>query len=153
MYTNINTTPPSQVPHTQSAFNTAVAKAQASADPRFNMKEYDRAGVSRSRGTQAQAGIKAAQSLADGIADAYAIPATDAAANANNMLQYQQGMENYGLGAGSIAMQDQYSAALNALQRQQAAMQFQGGALGGLLGAVGKAGGGVGGWLDNFLGY
>jgi len=138
-----STQPPQQVPRTQAAFNTALATAQASADPRFNQKEWDRNGVSRSKGTQYMGGIKGAQSLADGVASAYQIPMQDASTNADNTLAYQQMRENYGLGAGGIAMQDSYANALAALQRQQDATNMRSGVLGGL----------TNGWLDNFLGY
>ena len=126
--------PPAPVPNTQGAFNTALAKAQASADPRFNMKAMDRNGVSRGQGTLATAGIQAAQSLADGVAEAYKIPARDAAADANNALQYQANQEAFGQGVSNIAMQNDYANALAALQRTQNALSFQGNALGGLLG-------------------
>jgi len=158
--TNVTNPKPEPTPKTQAAFSTAMAKAYASADPRFNMKEYDRAGISRGRGTQAQAGIKAAQSLADGVSQAYGIPAADAVTDATNDLQWQGDVESYAQGAGSIDMQNEYAKALASLQRQQAAMNFQGNALNGLLGTVGNITGslspnttGIQGWLDNFLGY
>ena len=151
MNVNTYTTAPQAVPKTQAAFSNALASAQASADPRFNMKEYDRNGVSRGKGTQYMAGIKGAQSLADGVASAYQIPMQDAATNAGNALQYQTQNEGYGLDAAGLAQQNNYSNALAALQRQQSMLNFQGNALGGLLGNTG--GGGMGGWLNNFLGY
>lgn len=128
------TQPPASTPNTQGAFNTALAQAQASADPRFHMKAMDRNGVSRGTGTLATAGIQAAQGLADGIAKAYQVPAQDATADANNALQYQSNQESFGQGTSSIAMQNAYANALAALQRNQTAMQFTGNALGGLLG-------------------
>jgi hypothetical protein len=137
--TTTSTFAPQKVPNTQGLFNTALAQAQASADPRFNMKAMDRNGVSRGSGTLATAGIQAAQNLADGIAKAYQIPAQDAATNANNTLQYQTNQENFGQGASSIAMQNDYANALAALQRNQGILQFQGNALGGLLGSVGNS--------------
>ena len=155
---NVNATPPKMTPKTQAAFDNAMAKAQASADPRFNMKQMDRSGISRGQGTRAQAGIQAAQSLADGVSQAYQIPAQDAVTDAGNNLQYQQSTENFGLGAGSIGMQNDYANALAALQRQQNSMNFQGNVLSGLMGSMGNIGGGgqsgnISGWLDNFLGY
>lgn len=132
---NVATYPqaPLATPNTQGAFNNAVAKAQASSDQRFNMKQYDRPGVSRSAGTRAMAGIQGANSLAQGLVDAYQIPATDAATNADNDLQYQRAREQYGLGISGIASQNDYANALSALQRQQDLMNYPGTALGGLL--------------------
>lgn len=146
MYYNVGTETlaPVATPNTQGAFNTAIAQAQAAADPRFNMKSMDRNGVSRGRGTLGIAGIQAAQSLADGIAKAYQIPATDALTDADNALQYQASRENFGQGISNIAMQNDYANALAALQRTQNVMQFQGNALGGLLGSVGNIGGSFG---------
>lgn len=138
--TTTSTFAPKPVPNTQGMFNTAMANAQASADPRFHMKAMDRNGVSRGQGTLATAGIQAAQSLADGIAQAYQIPAQDAATNANTTLQYQTNQENFGQGTSNIAMQNDYANALAALQRNQNVLQYQGNALGGLLGNVGNLG-------------
>lgn len=137
--------------------NNALAEAQAMADPRFNMKEYDRAGISRGRGTQAAAGIKAAQALAEGVARAYTTPTQEAVEDANAQRDFQQQREQFGQALTGLQQQNDYANALASLQRQQNAMQFQGNLLNGLLGTVGAgfgSGGGVGGgWLDNFLGY
>lgn len=142
--TSITTQAPRRSEWTGGAFNNALAAAQASADQRFNAKEYDRPGVSRGLGTGSQAGIKAAQSLADGVADAYQIPMQDAARDAGTDLAFQQQREQLGLGASGLAMQADYANALAALERQRQAQQFQGNVLGGLM---------QGAWLDNFLGY
>jgi hypothetical protein len=129
---------PQPVPNKQGTFNTAVAKAQASADPRFNMKAMDRNGVSRSAGTAATAGIQAAENLAAGIAAAYGQRDADAVADANNTLQFQANQENFGLGVAGIAAQNDYANALAALQRTQNTLQYQGNALGGLVGNAGN---------------
>lgn len=131
--TNVVRQQPQPVPNTQAAFNTALAQAQASADPRFHMKAMDRNGVSRGQGTLATAGIQAAQNLAEGIAKAYQIPSQDAVTNADNMLQNQASQESFGQGTSALAMQNYYANALAALQRTQNTMQFQNSALGGLL--------------------
>lgn len=138
--TNTSTFAPQQVPNAQGAFNTALAQAQAAADPRFNSKAMDRNGISRGRGTMATAGIQAAQNLAEGIAKAYQIRDQDAVTNANNTLQYQTNQENFGQGLSAIAMQNDYANALAALQRNQNVLQYQGNALGGLLGSAGNLG-------------
>jgi hypothetical protein len=151
------------MPGTRAAFNTQIAEAQASSDPRFNMKAMDRPGVSRGRGTRAQAGISAAQNLASGIAQAYQTKADDAAYNASNALADREATEMNSLAMQGLRQQEEYSRALNALTRQQNAMDFQGDLLSGLLGTVGNAYGGMNNrmlgsglqsnWLDNFLGY
>lgn len=133
---------------TRGAFNNAMAKAHSEADPRYNMKPLDKAGASRGGSQRMQAGIASAQNLADGIAAAYAVPAADAASNANIGLANAGASEGLGLGVGNIAQQNQYANALAALQRQQSQREFVGSVLGGLTGG-GLAGGG----LDNFLGY
>lgn len=125
---------PQPTPNTRGAFNTAVAEAWSSADPRFNMKALDRPGVSRGTGTRATAGVQAAENLANGIARAYQTAAQDATTDANNTLQYEANNESFGQGASAIAMQNDYANALASLQRAQSALQFQGNVLGGLLG-------------------
>ena len=138
--TTTNTFAPQPLFNPQRISNNALAEAQAAADPRFNMKPMDRSGVSRGRGTMGIAGIQAAQNLVDGIAKAYQSQAQDAVTDANNTLQYQTNQENFGQGVSNIAMQNDYANALAALQRTQGIMQFQGNALGGLLGNAGNIG-------------
>ncbi len=143
-----NLQPPQLMPNTSGAFNNAMAQAQADSDHRFQMKEWDRNGVSRGRGTQAMAGIKAANALSDGVAKAYQIPQQDALADAGNALQYQQIQEGFGLGTSAVSQQADYANALAALQRQQNALNFSGNVLGGLIGGQQS-----GNWLNSFLGY
>jgi chorismate synthase len=134
---------------TRGAFNTALAQAHADADPRYNMKPLDKAGMSRGGSQRQMAGISSAQNLAGGVAKAYGVQSDDAMANANLALANQAAAEGLGLGVSGIAQQNQYANALDALQRQQAAYGFQQNLLGGLLGGGGQSSG----WLDNFLGY
>lgn len=148
IYTNnVQMQKPQDVPNTQGAFNNAMASAQAQADPRFNIKNYDRPGVSRGKGQANLAATQGANALAQGVANAYAIPAQDATTNAQNALNYQQAAEQFGLGSSAIGMQNDYANALASLQRQQQAMNFQGQALNGLLGGAGSFN------LDSFLGF
>jgi hypothetical protein len=135
---------------TGGAFNNAMAKAHAEADPRYNMKPLDKAGTSRGAGQQYMAGISSAQNLASGIAAAYNTPVQDASTNATIDLGNRAAAEGLGLGVSAIAQQNQYANALAALQRQQAAFNLQNNLLGGLLGGNNRSSGN---WLDNFLGY
>lgn len=132
---------------TRAAFNQQLAEAQASADPRYNMKPMDRAGWSRGGAQNAMAGISSAQNLADGIARAYAGQLQDAQANAGIGLGNRQSSEQAGLSMNALQQQMNYQAALDALQRQQNAMNFNQGLLGGLLGQGGASG------LNSFLGF
>lgn len=116
-------TPPSMAPSAS-----GMARAYASADPRFNMKQYDRAGISRGRGQTAKAGIDAAQGFSQGIADVYDNQLKQQAANADAMLQLQQGQEQYSQALGGLQSQATYADQMAALQRQ--------GILYGLLGDV-----------------
>ena len=151
MNSYIGYTPPEPTPNTRGAFNNALASAQASADQRYNLKGFDKAGMSRGKGQGAAAGAQAANTLARGVAEAYQIPNQDAVSDARNTLGYQQSMEQGGLQASSIAMQNTYANALAALQRQQNAVDFQGKALDGLFGGI--PGGGPMKNLDSFLGF
>ncbi len=138
---NFNVSVP-QVPgytpdQTRAAFNQQLAQAHAAADPRYNMKPMDRAGVSRGGAQQAMAGIASAQNLAEGIAKAYTGQLSDAQFNAG--LGNQSAAESLGLSMSGIAQQQQYANALAALQRQQQ----QQGILSGLLN----------GDMNSFLGF
>lgn len=95
-----------------------MARAYASADPRFNMKQRDRAGVSRGRGAGAQAGIDAAQNFSQGIARVYDDQLKQQSANADSMLQLQRGQEEYGQALGGLQSQATYADQMAALQRQ-----------------------------------
>lgn len=141
---------------TRGAFNQAMAKAHADSDMRYNMKPLDKAGMSRGGAQQYMAGISSARNLADGIAQAYGARTNDAVSNAQLGLADQAAAEGLGLGVSQIAQQNQYANALSALQRQQAAYNFQNNILGGLLGNFGGIGRNTSpssGWLDNYLGY
>ena len=116
-------TPPSTAPSAS-----GMARAYASADPRFNMKPYDRAGMSRGRGQAAKAGIDAAQGFSQSIADVYDNQLKQQASNADAMLQLQQGQEQYAQALGGLQSQATYADQMAALQRQ--------GILYGLLGDV-----------------
>lgn len=106
-------TPPSTAPSASS-----TARAYASADPRFNLKQYDRAGMSRGRGQAAMAGISAAQNFSQGIADVYDNQLKQQTANADAMLQLQQGREGYAQALGGLQAQANYADQMAALQRQ-----------------------------------
>lgn len=115
---------------TRGAFNNTMAQAHASADPRFNVKQFDKAGFSRGAGQRALAGITGAQNLAQGVAQAYAGNLSDSQTNAATTLGNQVAAENIGQGMNAIGQQQAYANAMAALQRQQQQM----GALSGLLG-------------------
>jgi hypothetical protein len=134
---------------TGAQFNQNLAQAHANADPRFNTKPLDRAGMSRGMGQQHMAGIASAQQLAEGVAKAYTGQAQDAATNAGIATGNAQAAEGLGLGMNAIAQQQQYANALAALQRQQNAMNMNQNVLGGLLGDGGSSSN----WLDNLLGF
>jgi hypothetical protein len=155
--TNTFDVPPEATPGTQAYFNQKYADALAAGDPRYNQKQFDRAGVSRGRGSASEGGLRGAQTMAKGIADAYSVPMTDTSTDANNTLAYESNRERFGNDMTSLQNQNDYATALAALQRQQMQQNYQTGVLGGLMGSMGSiagsnAGGG-GNWLDTFLGY
>lgn len=107
-----------------------VAKAQASADPRFNVKKTDRPGVSRGRGAYSQAGIAAANNLAGGLADAYGQQLQDSAAYSDAALRIGQGQEQYSQALAGLMSQATNSAQMDALQRQSLLYGLMGDLLG-----------------------
>lgn len=114
-------TPPNAGPS-----RTGIANAYASADPRQAAKQYDRAGISRGRGSWNQAGIDAAKNFAAGIASVYDDQLKRQSDNANTMLALNEGQERYGQALGALQSQAVYADQMAALQRR--------GALYGLLG-------------------
>lgn len=131
----IHQTPPAGYtpPQQQAAFNQQMAQALAMGDPRFQMKSLDRAGFSRGGAQRNQAGINAAQAMADGIAAAYQQQMDDSQYNANLLLQGQQRQADQAQALAGLQQQDAYAQQMAQLQRQQAAMNFAGSLLGGLL--------------------
>lgn len=95
-----------------------LASAYAAADPRFTLKQYDRAGLSRGAGQMNQAGIDGAQNLANGIADAYTQQLQDLQYNAATGLQDQQVREDTAQNLGALQQQRNYANQMAGLQRQ-----------------------------------
>lgn len=108
-------------------FNNDYANAVASGDPRFNVKQYDRAGVSRGKGTWNQAGIDAAQNVANGIASAYSNQFSNNQFNADNALRSQLAQEQQAQALGGLNQQNAYANQLAALQRQNQMLGLLGG--------------------------
>lgn len=104
-----------------------MARATASADPRMNLKPYDRAGVSRGRGQMHQAGILAAQNYQQGMADVFNQQLQRQAANADAQLQMGIGQEQYGQALGALNSQAVYAQQMANLQRQGALLGLLGG--------------------------
>lgn len=118
---------------TQAVFNNNYANAMAAGDPRFNVKQYDRGGISRGGSQWGQAGIDGSRKLADGIAEAYSQKAADSASNASTQLQGDQAQAAYAQQLAGMQQQQQNNNAMLALQRQQQQMNFVNSLLGGLL--------------------
>lgn len=87
--------------------------------------------MSRGGAQYQQAGIDAAQALANGIADAYSNQAQNAVFNANTQLQSQRQTEGQAQSLGGFQANQAYSDAMSQLQRQQQAANFIAGATGG----------------------
>lgn len=117
---------------TRAALNNNLAWAYASGDPRMAMKQYDRPGLSRGGAQRNQAGIDAAKSLSEGVADAYSKDIQSRAYNANVGLQGQRGQEQFAQALAALQEQNNYANQMAALQRQQASMGLLGGLMKGL---------------------
>lgn len=105
-----------------SPFNAGMAQAHAAGDVRYNLKPLDRPGMSRGAGQRQQAGIQAASSLADGVADTYAQQAAEANTSALAGLEAEKGQEQYAQALGALQQQNAYANAMAALQRSSALM-------------------------------
>lgn len=112
--------PRGYTPQQQSAaFNNSMAQALAAGDPRHQMKQYDRAGLSRGGAQANQAGIRGAQEMADGIAAAYQGQIDDQHYHAMSDLNSQVSREQFGQALGGLQQQNAYADQMAQLQRQQ----------------------------------
>jgi hypothetical protein len=116
-----------------SAFNNDYANALALGDPRLQLKQMDRGGVSRGAGQMSAAGMQGAAKMAQGIADAYSTRQQAQDYNqAFGMQDYQaNAQQNQALSA--LLNQQTYNNQMAAQQRQNSAMDFATSILGGLL--------------------
>lgn len=114
-------------------FNNQIATALSMGDPRFAVKQYDRAGMSRGGTQWNQAGIDAAQNLSEGVGKAYDSALGNSQYDSGVQLQGQQAQEQYSQALGGLQQQRAYANQLAALQRQQMGMNFMTSLLGGLL--------------------
>ena len=120
-------------PARDSAFQNEYAQALSLGDPRGQLKNLDRPGVSRGAGTMAAAGNQAAMQMSEAVADAYRNDMARRSQQAQNILEGQAADEAYGQQAGGFAAQDYYSDYMNQLAQRQQALNFATGLLGGLL--------------------
>jgi hypothetical protein len=107
-------------------FANDMANAQASADPRFTLKQYDRPGLSRGAGSRAQAGIDASKNLVDGISQAYGNYQQARSNAANTALQFAGGQEQFGQALNGLAQQNAYQQAMNRMSNMQAGIGILG---------------------------
>lgn len=112
-------------------FNNAYAAAVAAGDPRYTIKNYDRGGISRGGAQFNQAGIDAAQNLAEGIAQAYSQNSQNAQFNANTLLASQQAQEGMANNMAGFQANQAYADEMRRLQNQQANMGLLGNLFGG----------------------
>ena len=113
----------------QKARNNNYAAALASGDPRFAVKAYDRAGISRGAGSWNQAGIDSAKNMQEGIAKAYAQDLANNQYNASTALQGQQSQEANWQALNGLQQQNDYANQTAQLQRQNMVYSLLGGLL------------------------
>ena len=117
----------------QAALNNQYATALAAGDPRQNVKQYARPGISLGKGHWNQAGVDSARAMASGIAEAYKSDVGNQQYNSNLNLQSQANQEGYAQALGGLQQQNNYANQMAALQRQQTGLNFVSSLLGGLL--------------------
>jgi hypothetical protein len=120
-------------PQSRAAFNNSYAQAAIQGDPRYQIKQFDRGGVSRGAGAMNQASIQGASQFAQGVADAYRDRAQTGLYNQNLAMQQQQATDTYQQAVGAAKQQDKYQDALAKLERAQMGTQFITSLLGGLI--------------------
>jgi hypothetical protein len=117
----------------QANFNNDFASAISQGDPRLQMKQMDRGGMSRGAGQMSNAGMQGAQKMADGIAQAYSNRQTAQDYNNAFSMQNQQSDATQQQALQGLLQQQQYNNQLAAQQRQNSALNFATSLLGGLL--------------------
>ena len=115
------------------SFNNDYASAIAMGDPRLQVKQMDRGGMSRGAGQMSNAGMQGAQKMADGIAQAYSTKQQAQDYNNAYTLQNQQADASQQQSLQALLLQQQYNNQMAAQQRQNSAMNFATSILGGLL--------------------
>lgn len=136
---------------TAAAQNNAQANAYAAADPRFNAKQYQRAGVSSGKGQQYLGAAKGAQAYAQGMAQAQQIGMQDAYSNAQTQLQDQAMRNQYGMALAGLQEDNAQMNYMNALNQQQQAMGFLGDQFKNFTGMFGGGGGSSNGLANSLL--
>jgi len=114
-------------------FNNDYANAISMGDPRLQMKQMDRGGVSRGAGQMNAAGMQGAAKMAEGIAQAYSNRQQSQDYNNAFSMQNQQSDASQQLALQGLLQQQQYNNQMAAQQRQNSAMNFATSILGGLL--------------------
>lgn len=110
-------------PYTSGTYNTAIARAYQSADPRSLGKKLSRSGVGLS--SSAVAG-EAGNALAEGLANAESIRNNERAANAASNLQSASAESQYGTALQGLMDRQQQSGRDADYQRRSGAMSFAG---------------------------
>lgn len=116
-----------------SNFNNDYANAIAMGDPRLQMKQMDRGGMSRGAGQMSNAGMQGAKKIADGIAQAYSTKQQARDYNNSYAMQNQQADDSQQQSIQALLLQQQYNNQMAAQQRQNSALNFATSILGGLL--------------------
>lgn len=123
---------PSQ--NARALFNNQYAQAMVEGDPRFQMKQTDRGGISRGAGSFTQGSIQGAQKLAEGVADAYKQRTAMNQYNANQAFQVQQSNDLQAQALAALRQQQQLQEAAMRQQNKNMKTDFVTSLLGGLLG-------------------
>lgn len=109
---------------TESSVNNVMARGYQNADQRYQMKQMDRAGLSRGKGTQYIAGQQGVQEMGKAAAEAAGVRSQDQMQNAQMKSDYERARE---MEAQSLAMsQNMFEQAdwNRQFAQQQAAMQL-----------------------------
>jgi len=114
-------------------FNNDYANAIALGDPRLQMKQMDRGGMSRGAGQMSAAGMQGAQKMAEGIAQAYSTKQQAGDYNTAYSMQNQQSDAAQQQALQGLLQQQTYNNQAAAQQRQNSALNFATSILGGLL--------------------
>lgn len=127
---------------TNAEANYSQAMAHSMADPRYNAKQYDRGGVSRSKGQYAYGAAQGAKAYADAMSQGEMARMQDAYTNAGLNLGEQARQQDFGMALAGLQEQQAQNAFMQRLGQQGRMMDFTGNVFNQMMGLGGKALGG-----------
>ena len=109
---------------TEASVNNTLARGQQAADERYQVKQMDRAGVSRGKGQRTAAQIQSAKEMASAANEAAETRANDQLTNAQMRADYEKARESEGLAIAGAQFGMNFAGMQARLAQQRAALEL-----------------------------